>query len=129
MLCRRVGGRPGRRSRRRRHRYGARLDQLRAGRRFGEPDAHRVGEHRRDRNGAANVITGNAGNNRLDGGAGADRLVGGAGNDTYVVDSTGDVVVENTSSSGGIRHGRDDAGQLYVEERGGGPRLHGSWRV
>lgn len=45
-------------------------------------------------NWAANIITGNAGNNVLDGGGDADRMAGGAGNDTYFVDHTGDVVVE-----------------------------------
>ena len=42
----------------------------------------------------ANVITGNAGNNRLDGGLGADVLSGGGGDDTYIVDSS-DTVSED----------------------------------
>jgi len=44
--------------------------------------------------GAANRITGGAGNDTLDGAAGDDTLIGGAGNDLYIVDSPGDVVVE-----------------------------------
>ena len=45
-------------------------------------------------NDLANVLVGNAGNNRLDGGAGADTMSGGAGDDSYVVDNAGDVVTE-----------------------------------
>ena len=47
-----------------------------------------------------NQITGNAAANTLDGGLGNDTLNGGAGNDTYIVDSSGDVVVESSSSGG-----------------------------
>jgi serralysin len=46
-------------------------------------------------NWAANVISGNSGNNVLDGGTDADRLAGGAGNDTYYVDNAGDNIIEN----------------------------------
>lgn len=42
----------------------------------------------------ADVITGDARDNRLDGGAGNDILRGGRGNDTYVVNSANDVVSE-----------------------------------
>ena len=45
----------------------------------------------------ANVLVGNAGNNRLDGGVGADTMSGGAGDDSYVVDNVGDQVVELAS--------------------------------
>jgi trimeric autotransporter adhesin len=47
-------------------------------------------------NSSANVITGNAGDNRIEGGGEADIMSGGDGNDTYVVDLTGDTVVEAT---------------------------------
>ena len=52
-------------------------------------------------NSKANIITGNAGNNKLDGGVDTakDTLTGGAGNDTYVIRDTLDSVVE--TSSGG----------------------------
>jgi len=46
-------------------------------------------------NGAANTLTGNAGNNTLDGKGDADAMAGGKGNDTYVVDNVGDTVTEN----------------------------------
>ncbi|CAN7610806.1 M10 family metallopeptidase C-terminal domain-containing protein [Neorhizobium sp. LjRoot104] len=46
-------------------------------------------------NGAANTITGGAGNDTLNGGVGADTLIGGAGDDTYVIDNAGDSVTEN----------------------------------
>lgn len=49
-------------------------------------------------NNLANILTGNAGNNRLDGGRGADKLIGGLGNDVYVIDNVGDVVTENASA-------------------------------
>jgi Ca2+-binding RTX toxin-like protein len=52
------------------------------------------GDFRGSGNGAANTITGGAGNDTLDGGAGADRLAGGLGDDTYVVAETGDTVSE-----------------------------------
>jgi Ca2+-binding RTX toxin-like protein len=55
-------------------------------------------------NDLANVLKGNAGNNRLDGKTGADSMLGGAGNDTYVVDNLGDTVSETNadgSDSGG----------------------------
>ena len=42
----------------------------------------------------AQIVFGNAGDNRLNGGGGADRLRGMNGNDTYIVDSTDDVVIE-----------------------------------
>ena len=45
-------------------------------------------------NWAANIITGNAGNNVLDGGTDADRMIGGAGDDSYHVDNVADTVVE-----------------------------------
>ena len=45
-------------------------------------------------NGAANQITGGAGNDMLDGKAGADTLAGGLGDDTYRVDNAGDQVME-----------------------------------
>ncbi|MBQ0943041.1 hypothetical protein KAK07_06815 [Ideonella sp. 4Y16] len=51
-------------------------------------------------NALGNQITGNAAANTLDGGLGNDTLNGGAGNDTYIVDSSGDVVVESSSSGG-----------------------------
>lgn len=46
------------------------------------------------RNGAADTLIGNRGNNVLDGLAGADRMAGGYGNDTYFVDNVADVIVE-----------------------------------
>ncbi|MFD1702464.1 pre-peptidase C-terminal domain-containing protein [Methylopila henanensis] len=42
----------------------------------------------------ANIISGNAANNRIDGRGGADDMRGGAGNDTYYVDNVGDRVTE-----------------------------------
>ena len=48
----------------------------------------------------AQIVFGNAGDNRLNGGGGADRLRGMNGNDTYIVDSIDDVVIE--LASGGI---------------------------
>ena len=42
----------------------------------------------------AQIVFGNAGDNRLNGGGGADRLRGMNGNDTYIVDSIDDVVIE-----------------------------------
>lgn len=47
-------------------------------------------------------LYGGVGNDRLNGSAGADRMYGGAGNDIYYVDSTGDIVDESVSGSGGI---------------------------
>jgi Ca2+-binding RTX toxin-like protein len=47
-------------------------------------------------NGAANVLTGNSGNNKLDGKGGADTMMGGAGDDIYVVENAGDVVIESS---------------------------------
>ena len=44
--------------------------------------------------GAANVLTGQSGNDVLDGGRGPDTMVGGLGDDTYVVADPGDVVIE-----------------------------------
>ena len=44
----------------------------------------------------ANVLTGNAGNNRLDGRAGADAMAGQAGNDIYFVDNPLDRVSEGS---------------------------------
>ena len=41
-------------------------------------------------NGAANIITGGAGNDTLNGGAGVDTLTGGAGNDTFVLGNISD---------------------------------------
>lgn len=55
---------------------------------LGAGDAHLFG------NGLANTITGGAGSDVLDGKAGADVLIGGLGDDTYIVDDAGDVVVE-----------------------------------
>jgi Ca2+-binding RTX toxin-like protein len=49
-----------------------------------------------------NTITGNDGSNFIDGGAGADMMTGGRGNDQYVVDDEGDLVIESTSTTGGI---------------------------
>ncbi len=46
----------------------------------------------------ANILTGNAGNNRLDAKGGVDSMAGGLGDDTYVVDNAGDVVVEGASA-------------------------------
>jgi Ca2+-binding RTX toxin-like protein len=55
-------------------------------------------------NALANTLTGSAGgqalaglegNDTLDGGAGADTMTGGAGDDTYYIDDAGDVVVED----------------------------------
>ena len=43
----------------------------------------------------ADVLIGNAANNRLDGGTGSDQFYGGAGNDTFVVDQQGELVFEN----------------------------------
>ncbi|WP_425067150.1 matrixin family metalloprotease [Reyranella sp.] len=45
-------------------------------------------------NGEANTLTGNDAANVLDGKAGADTMIGGGGDDTYVVDDAGDLVVE-----------------------------------
>lgn len=47
-------------------------------------------------------LYGGVGNDRLNGNAGADRMYGGAGNDIYYIDSTGDIVDESVSGSGGI---------------------------
>ena len=44
--------------------------------------------------GGNDTLIGGAGADWLDGGTGADRMVGGNGNDTYIVDDAGDVVVE-----------------------------------
>ncbi|MDB5638306.1 MAG: hypothetical protein JWP51_3214 [Bradyrhizobium sp.] len=54
----------------------------------------------------ANVITGNAGNNRIDGGLNAevngavpgDTMIGSSGNDTYVVNQAADVVIEGLNA-------------------------------
>ncbi|MFD2580433.1 hypothetical protein ACFSTD_21325 [Novosphingobium colocasiae] len=48
-------------------------------------------------NGLANVIVGNALDNRIDGLGGADAMTGGLGNDTYVVDSGADKITELAS--------------------------------
>jgi Ca2+-binding RTX toxin-like protein len=45
-------------------------------------------------NGEANTLTGNGAANVLDGRAGADTMSGGGGDDTYVIDDAGDVVIE-----------------------------------
>lgn len=43
----------------------------------------------------ADVLIGNAADNRLDGGTGNDQFYGGAGNDTFVLDQQGEVVFES----------------------------------
>src|SRR5262249_43412350 len=43
-----------------------------------------------------NTIVGNSGNNWIDGGAGAATMRGGSGDDTYTVDDAGDLVIEET---------------------------------
>ena len=48
--------------------------------------------------GAADILTGNAGDNRIDGSRGADAMSGGLGDDTYTVDDAGDVVVESSNA-------------------------------
>ncbi|MFC5482460.1 calcium-binding protein, partial [Microvirga aerilata] len=47
--------------------------------------------------GAANPVTGGAGNDTLTGTAGGDEMQGAAGNDVYVVNHSGDVVIENAN--------------------------------
>lgn len=51
--------------------------------------------------GASDILAGYAGNDTLDGGAGADLMKGGTGDDTFYVDSAGDVILEDSSATGG----------------------------
>ncbi|MGK7869905.1 sialate O-acetylesterase [Falsiroseomonas sp. E2-1-a20] len=68
-------------------------------------------------NDEANVITGNAGANKLMGHGGADTLIGGDGNDTLDGGSGADVMI---GGLGDDRYVVDDAGDVVVEEPGGG---------
>ena len=51
-------------------------------------------------NALSNYMEGNSGNNVLDGGTGADALIGGNGDDTYIVDNAGDLILEQSTSTG-----------------------------
>lgn len=51
--------------------------------------------------GASDTLAGWAGNDTLDGGLGADLMKGGTGDDTFYVDSAGDVILEDSSATGG----------------------------
>ena len=59
-------------------------------------------------NALANMLKGNSGANELRGEGGNDTMFGGAGNDTYFVDSAGDLVYENTTTSGKVDAGGTD---------------------
>ena len=48
-------------------------------------------------NSIAQIIIGNAGDNKINGKGGADTMIGHGGNDTYYVDNAGDIVVEKVT--------------------------------
>lgn len=50
--------------------------------------------------GSETVTLSNTGNDELNGGAGNDVMNGQDGNDSYIVDSTGDVIIEDSSTGG-----------------------------
>ena len=53
-------------------------------------------------NSLANSLDAGIGNDTINGGAGADTMIGGAGNDYYFVDNSADLVVEDSSTLGGL---------------------------
>ena len=59
----------------------------------------------------ADILIGNASNNRLNGGAGVDQLYGGQGDDIFVVDQQGDVVFEEANAGNDLV---ESAGNFYL---------------